>query len=62
MSRVSFRSDSRGCVNLNCPVGLRSVCERAVKVGTGGAVCFTPTRVGCDMFSQVGKGKAGGRK
>jgi len=48
----SFRRDSRGCVNLNCPVRLRSVCDRAVSPGSGGVACFTPTRVGCDMFSR----------
>ena len=48
---MSFRTDSKGCCNLNCPKKLRDNCERAVPVGTGGAVLFVPNRFGCDQFS-----------
>jgi len=52
---MSARSNSKGCCNLNCPKSLREKCERAVPVGTGGAVLYTPNRFGCDQFSDRSK-------
>jgi len=53
---MSFIKDGRGCCNLNCLSAMRSKCNRAVPMGTGGAAIFVPLRNWCDMFSEKSKG------